>query len=93
LKKLKELPLKAKELTTAKANTAKAKMSSKLVPKNPEEVMVIRDISPLITTLSVPFLRFGLIKVGGRATVGMLSLLFPLRKTSIGLADTEKGVW
>jgi hypothetical protein len=46
-------------------------MSGKLVPKNPEEVMVIRDVVPGVTTLSVPFLRFGLIKIGGRATVGM----------------------
>ncbi|KAG0650194.1 hypothetical protein D0Z07_2977 [Hyphodiscus hymeniophilus] len=44
-------------------------MSEKLVPKNPEEVMVIRDVLPGITTFSVPFSRFGLIKVGGRGTV------------------------
>lgn len=48
-------------------------MSAKLVPNNPEEVMVIRDVVPGITTLSVPFLRFGLIKFGGRATVGRRS--------------------
>lgn len=48
-------------------------MSAKLVPKNPEEVMVIRDVVPGITTLSVPFLRFGLMKIGGRATVAKLS--------------------
>lgn len=54
-------------------------MSGKLVPKNPEEVMVIRDVVPGITTLSVPFLRFGLIKFGGRATVGML--LHPFLET------------
>jgi hypothetical protein len=56
-------------------------MSAKLLPKNPEEVMVIRDVVPGITTLSVPFLRFGLIKLGGRATIGPLppleSTLFP----------------
>ena len=45
-------------------------MSEKLVPKNPEEVMVIRDVVPGITTFSVPFLRFGLIKLGGRGSVG-----------------------
>lgn len=48
-------------------------MSDKLVPKNPEEVMVIRDVVPGITTFSTPFLRFGLIKFGGRGTVVKLS--------------------
>jgi hypothetical protein len=45
-------------------------MSEKLIPKNPEDVMVIRDVVPGITTFSVPFLRFGMIKLGGRGTVG-----------------------
>lgn len=44
-------------------------MSSKLVPPNPAEVMVIRDVTPNIATLSVPFARFGIFKVGGRATI------------------------
>lgn len=51
-------------------------MSDKLIPKNAEEVMVIREIAPGITTLSVPFLRFGLIKFGGRATIGAFLLFF-----------------
>ena len=47
-------------------------MSSKLVPSDPAKVMVIRDVVPrAITTLSVPFWRFGKIKVGGRGTIGM----------------------
>jgi len=33
--------------------------------------MVIRDITPNVVTLSVPFSRFGSINVGGRATIGM----------------------
>jgi hypothetical protein len=46
-------------------------MTSKLVPSNPEKVMVIRDVVPkTITTLSVPFFRFGKIKIGGRGTIG-----------------------
>jgi len=53
-------------------------MTSKLVPSNPEEVMVIREVVPNVTTLSVPFLRFGRIKVGGRATVGTSLPLSPL---------------
>lgn len=47
--------------------------SSKLIPADPEKVMVIRDVAPGITTLSVPFLRFGTLKWGGRATIGMSS--------------------
>lgn len=46
-------------------------MTSKLIPSNPEKVMVIRNVTPEIVTLSVPFLRFGKIKLGGRATLGM----------------------
>lgn len=53
-------------------------MSSKLVPKNPEEVMVIREIVPGVTTLSVPFLRGGLIKFGGRATISMSHPFHPI---------------
>ena len=45
-------------------------MSSKLIPSNPEKVMVIRKVTPDIVTLSVPFLRFGRIKLGGRGTLG-----------------------
>jgi hypothetical protein len=32
--------------------------------------MVIRDITPNVVTLSVPFLRAGHIPIGGRATIG-----------------------
>lgn len=45
-------------------------MSSKLIPANPDKVMVIRNVAPEVVTLSVPFLRFGRIKLGGRATLG-----------------------
>ncbi|KAJ9613147.1 hypothetical protein H2200_003088 [Cladophialophora chaetospira] len=40
-----------------------------LIPQDPAKVMVIRDVTPNITTLSVPFLRFGHIKLGGRGTL------------------------
>jgi len=40
-----------------------------LTPSNPSEVMVIRKINPFITTLSVPFYRFGRLRVGGRGTL------------------------
>lgn len=45
-------------------------MTDKLVPANPAAVMVIRDITPNITTLSVPFMRFGVFEIGGRCTIG-----------------------
>jgi hypothetical protein len=45
-------------------------MGSKLFPGDPNKVMVIRQLTPEITTLSVPFSRFGLLKFGGRATLG-----------------------
>lgn len=47
------------------------RMTSKLIPSDPSKVMVIRQITPNITTCSVPFLRFGRLKIGGRGTIGM----------------------
>ncbi|KAI9894554.1 MAG: hypothetical protein M1814_001908 [Vezdaea aestivalis] len=44
-------------------------MTSKLIPADPSAVTVIRKVTPNITTLSAPFTRFGLIKVGGRGTL------------------------
>jgi hypothetical protein len=38
-------------------------------PANPAEVMVIRKLTDEITTLSVPFKRFGKFQIGGRATL------------------------
>ncbi|KAL2149869.1 hypothetical protein VTH82DRAFT_7545 [Thermothelomyces myriococcoides] len=48
-------------------------MSSKLIPPNPDEVMVIRDVTPNVVTFSVPFLRFGRFPIGGRGTIVRLS--------------------
>jgi len=61
-------------------------MTSKLIPSNPEAVMVIREVVPGVTTLSVPFLRNGLIKFGGRATIvklasGSLAVFSPVALT------------
>lgn len=67
--------------------TEKAKeMASKLIPANPAECMVIRHVTPNIITLSVPFSRFGMIKVGGRATIvkltsGNLAVFSPVALT------------
>jgi hypothetical protein len=62
-------------------------MTSKLVHEDPAKVMVIRDVVPnTITTLSAPFWRFGLIKVGGRGTIvrlqsGALAVFSPVALT------------
>ncbi|KAK4178903.1 hypothetical protein QBC36DRAFT_181508 [Triangularia setosa] len=48
-------------------------MSSSLIPDNPDEVMVIRDLTPNVTVFSVPFSRFGRIPIGGRGTAVRLS--------------------
>jgi len=76
-----------------------SKSAAKLIPSDPSAVMVIRSVTPELTTLSVPFARFGLLKIGGRATVvklrsGSLAVFSPValteevRKT---LADTGNG--
>jgi len=62
-------------------------MTSRLVPSDPAKVMVIRDVVPkVITTLSVPFWRFGRIKIGGRGTIvrlqsGALAVFSPVALT------------
>jgi len=47
--------------------------ASKLVPAEPDKVMVIRKINSNILTCSTPFLRFGQIKIGGRGTIVKLA--------------------
>ncbi|XDG07592.1 hypothetical protein ABKA04_007207 [Annulohypoxylon sp. FPYF3050] len=44
-------------------------MSSKLIPSNPSDVAVIRTVTPNVVTVSVPFARFGIVRVGGRGTI------------------------
>lgn len=61
-------------------------MSSKLIPSNPSDVMVIRDITPHVVTLSVPFARYGKLKIGGRGTIvkltsGPLAVFSPVALT------------
>jgi len=58
--------------------TTVATMSSKLIPTDPEQVMAIRQITPNVVTCSVPFSRFGVVRVGGRGTI--------VRMTTGGLA-------
>lgn len=69
-------------------------MSNKLVPSNPDEVMVIRDVTPNVVTFSVPFLRFGTIPIGGRGTLGKTSparpvFLQPLETCITSFTDTS----
>lgn len=45
----------------------------KLIPADPDKVMVIRSVTPDIKTFSVPFLRFGRIAIGGRGTAVRLA--------------------
>ncbi|RMD42690.1 hypothetical protein DV735_g2462, partial [Chaetothyriales sp. CBS 134920] len=62
------------------------KSAASLIPSDPSKVSVIRDITPNITTFSTPFLRFGLVKVGGRGTLvklktGSLAIFSPTALT------------
>ena len=63
-----------------------SKSAAKLIPSDPATAMVFRDILPNLTTLSTPFARFGLMKVGGRATIvklktGALAVFSPVALT------------
>ena len=72
----------------ANPNDGISKSSQKLVPQDPTSSMSIREVVPgQIATFSVPFLRFGLIKVGGRATIvklktGNLAVFSPVALTN-----------
>ncbi|KAK3365236.1 hypothetical protein B0T24DRAFT_598524 [Lasiosphaeria ovina] len=63
-------------------------MAEKLIPKNADDVISIRNVteSGNVVTLSVPFLRFGSIPIGGRATIvrltsGALAVFSPVDLT------------
>jgi len=67
-----------------------ASSASKLIPSDPEKVMIIRRITPNIMTCSTPFLRFSRVKIGGRGTIvklqsGNLAVFSP-----VALTDTVK---
>lgn len=55
-------------------------MSAQLIPSNPADLMVIRNVTPNIATFSVPFSRFGKVKIGGRGTLGRFQ--FPCRNAA-----------
>ncbi|OJZ87039.1 hypothetical protein ASPFODRAFT_46569 [Aspergillus luchuensis CBS 106.47] len=44
-------------------------MGNTLFPDDPDKVSVIRYLTPDITTFSLPFARFGIVKFGARATL------------------------
>jgi hypothetical protein len=50
-----------------------ASSAHKLIPSDPEKVLVTRSVTPDIKTFSTPFLRFGRVKIGGRGTAVRLS--------------------
>ncbi|KHN98873.1 uncharacterized protein MAM_03335 [Metarhizium album ARSEF 1941] len=61
-------------------------MSADLIPANPADLMVIRNVTPNVATFSVPFSRFGRIKIGGRGTLvkltsGNLAVFSPVALT------------
>lgn len=63
-----------------------ASSAQKLIPSDPEKVMLIRALSPSIKICSAPFLRFGRIKIGGRGTIvalasGNLAVFSPVALT------------
>ena len=67
-------------------------MSQKLVPSDPSKVMVIREVVPrVVTTFSVPFWRFGRIKVGGRGTIGTSSSITSTRTANNDQVRLQSG--
>jgi Domain of unknown function (DUF4336) len=63
-----------------------SKSAAKLIPSDPSTVTVFREILPNMMTISSPFARFGLLKVGGRATIiklqtGALAVFSPVALT------------
>ncbi|EME79078.1 uncharacterized protein MYCFIDRAFT_190127 [Pseudocercospora fijiensis CIRAD86] len=67
---------------------------SKLIPTDPEKVMIIRKLTPDIMTCSTPFLRMGRIKIGGRGTIvrmatGSLAVFSPVALTETVKKETN----
>lgn len=68
---------------------------SKLIPSDPEKVMVIRALTPDIKTFSTPFLRFGRVKIGGRGTAvrlasGTTAIFSPVALTNTVRREVEQ---
>ncbi|PYH98487.1 hypothetical protein BO71DRAFT_395266 [Aspergillus ellipticus CBS 707.79] len=61
-------------------------MAPRLFPSNPADVMVIRNVTSNVITLSLPFARFGRLKFGGRGTIvkmatGSVAVFSPVNLT------------
>ncbi|KAF4978344.1 hypothetical protein FZEAL_5242 [Fusarium zealandicum] len=70
-------------------------MSSKLIPSDPSDVMVTRNVTPNVATFSVPFSRFGKMKIGGRGTLvkltsGSLAVFSPVALTDATKAKVNE---
>ncbi|OAA48576.1 hypothetical protein NOR_01826 [Metarhizium rileyi] len=70
-------------------------MSADLIPANPADLMVMRKVTPNIVTFSVPFSRFGRIKIGGRGTLakltsGSLAVFSPVALTEQTKAQVDE---
>lgn len=69
--------------------------ADKLVPSEPDKVMVIRRINPSILILSTPFARYGRVNIGGRGTVvtladSSLAVFSPVALTDIVKARIQE---
>ena len=71
--------------------------AQKLYPTDPIPVMSVRRISPTITTISLPFARFGRMRIGARSTLiklpsGSVAVFAPVAPTpSVKSAITDMG--
>ncbi|KXJ93893.1 hypothetical protein Micbo1qcDRAFT_39786 [Microdochium bolleyi] len=80
------LPSSSTPRTLLSTSASTVSMSSKLIPSSPDDVMVIRHVTPNVVTCSVPFSRFGMVRVGGRGTIikmtnGSLAVFSPVALT------------
>ncbi|KAI2467859.1 hypothetical protein F4781DRAFT_400421 [Annulohypoxylon bovei var. microspora] len=80
------LTIQARSISRLHQQSRNFAMSSKLIPSNPSDVAVIRAVTPNVVTVSVPFARFGIIRVGGRGTIirltsGALAVFSPVALT------------
>ncbi|KAI1907151.1 hypothetical protein LOZ61_006283 [Ophidiomyces ophidiicola] len=68
-------------------------MSPALTPTNAEEVMVIRELeNQNIVTCSVPFYRFGVLRIGGRGTIVRMASGASAVFSPVALTEHVKGL-
>lgn len=66
-------------------------MAPVLFPTNPSQLMAIRNITPDIITMSLPFARFGHLKFGARGTLGLYSFTIMLTNIIYVLTIQQSG--